>query len=145
MPWVYPPRQLLVAVDFGEASARALRVAAVLAARYVADVDALHAEALEAPPYFTHDQVTALERQRAAARTAAERYLRDFGRKQGVDLRGALVAGGPPHAAVLAAAGGTDLIVMGTHGRTGPARWWLGSVAERVVRTAPCPVLTVGA
>ena len=36
-----------------------------------------------------------------------------------------------------------DLIVMGTHGRSGVAHLFLGSVAERVVRTAPCPVLTV--
>ena len=38
---------------------------------------------------------------------------------------------------------GTDLIVMGTHGRSGVAHLVLGSVAERLVRTAPCPVLTV--
>jgi universal stress protein A len=38
---------------------------------------------------------------------------------------------------------GIDVIVMGTHGRTGVAHLLLGSVAERVVRTAPCPVLTV--
>jgi universal stress protein A len=38
-----------------------------------------------------------------------------------------------------------DLIVMGTHGRTGVAHFIIGSVAERVVRVAPCPVLTVGA
>ena len=37
----------------------------------------------------------------------------------------------------------TDLIVMGTHGRRGPSRFLMGSVAERVVRHAPCPVLTV--
>jgi nucleotide-binding universal stress UspA family protein len=40
---------------------------------------------------------------------------------------------------------GADLIVMGTHGRTGVAHFIIGSVAERVVRVAPCPVLTVGA
>ena len=39
---------------------------------------------------------------------------------------------------------GADLIVMGTHGRTGLAHFIIGSVAERVVRVAPCPVLTVG-
>jgi nucleotide-binding universal stress UspA family protein len=43
-----------------------------------------------------------------------------------------------------AKAGNTDLIVMGTHGRTGLAHVFIGSVAERVVRTAPCPVLTIG-
>ncbi len=42
-----------------------------------------------------------------------------------------------------AAAQGIDLIVMGTHGRTGVAHLILGSVAERVVRVAPCPVLAV--
>jgi universal stress protein A len=39
----------------------------------------------------------------------------------------------------------SDLIVMGTHGRSGPKHLLLGSVAERVVRTAACPVLTVRA
>jgi universal stress protein A len=38
---------------------------------------------------------------------------------------------------------GADLIVLGTHGRSGVSRMLMGSVAERVVRTAPCPVLTV--
>jgi universal stress protein A len=42
-----------------------------------------------------------------------------------------------------AAAERADMIVIGTHGRTGLGRFLLGSVAERVVRTAPCPVLTV--
>ena len=39
---------------------------------------------------------------------------------------------------------GSDLIVMGTHGRSGVAHFVMGSVAEHVVRTAPCPVFTVG-
>jgi nucleotide-binding universal stress UspA family protein len=43
----------------------------------------------------------------------------------------------------LANARQADLIVMSTHGRTGPQRLLIGSVAEKVVRTAPCPVLTV--
>jgi|SRR5579884_2395558 universal stress protein A len=52
---------------------------------------------------------------------------------------------GDPAAAILKAAQeiGADLIVMGTHGRTGLHRLLMGSVAERVVRKAPCPVLTV--
>ena len=51
----------------------------------------------------------------------------------------------PPRASIAeyAAERGIDLIVIGTHGRTGVAHLLLGSVAERLVRTAPCPVLTV--
>jgi nucleotide-binding universal stress UspA family protein len=52
---------------------------------------------------------------------------------------------GTPHRAIIdyATAESVDLIVMGTHGRTGVGRFLLGSVTERVVRTAPVPVLTV--
>src|SRR5262249_20777722 len=55
------------------------------------------------------------------------------------------IAGGNPADAIVRAAQerGADLIVMGTHGRTGLQHVLLGSVAEKVVRTAPCPVLTV--
>lgn len=141
--WSYPPSRILVPVDFGPESARALQVAAVVARPYGATVDALHAEVLEAPPYFTHDQVTALEKQRVGARAQAERYLREFARKQHLELRQAIVVDGPPHAAIVDAAADTDLIVMGTHGRAGASRWWLGSVAERVVRETPVPVLVV--
>jgi nucleotide-binding universal stress UspA family protein len=55
-----------------------------------------------------------------------------------------VVIGSPaPCIAEEAATTGSDLIVMGTHGRGGVAHFVLGSVAERVLRTAPCPVLTV--
>jgi nucleotide-binding universal stress UspA family protein len=54
------------------------------------------------------------------------------------------VVGTPAEAIIdFASATGTSLIVMGTHGRTGLAHLLMGSVAEQVVRTAPCPVLTV--
>lgn len=55
------------------------------------------------------------------------------------------VAVGRPAATITAKANerGTDLLVMGTHGRSGVAHLLIGSVAERVVRTAPCAVLTV--
>jgi len=54
-----------------------------------------------------------------------------------------LVTGDPAHAIVkLAADEGVDLIVMGTHGRTGLSRLLMGSVAEAIVRRAKCPVLT---
>ncbi|MDX1967167.1 MAG: universal stress protein [Planctomycetaceae bacterium] len=54
---------------------------------------------------------------------------------------------GDPGAGIVHVAGEThaDLIVMGTHGRTGVVRMLMGSVAEYVVRNAPCPVLTIRA
>jgi len=65
-------------------------------------------------------------------------------KKAGVRARG-LVVEGVPHDRIVRAARSTraDLLVMGTHGRTGVARFFLGSVAARVLATAPCPVLTV--
>jgi nucleotide-binding universal stress UspA family protein len=39
--------------------------------------------------------------------------------------------------------GDIDLVVMGTHGRSGLSRWVMGSTAEKVLRSSPCPVLTV--
>ncbi|QRY22543.1 MULTISPECIES: universal stress protein [unclassified Halobacterium] len=53
---------------------------------------------------------------------------------------------GIPHEAIVAHAGdaGADVVVMGTHGRTGMDHYLVGSVAEKVVRTSPIPVLTVG-
>jgi len=52
---------------------------------------------------------------------------------------------GQPHAVIVeeATRRRVDLIIMGTHGRTGLSHLFMGSVAEKVVRTAPCPVLTV--
>jgi Universal stress protein family len=49
----------------------------------------------------------------------------------------------PPADAILHESLSTDLVVMGTHGRRGPKRWWLGSVAERVLREAARPLLIV--
>jgi nucleotide-binding universal stress UspA family protein len=62
----------------------------------------------------------------------------------GADVETAVFAGRPAATIVdRAQAGRFDLIVMGTHGRTGLSHMFMGSVAERVVRTSPCAVLTV--
>jgi nucleotide-binding universal stress UspA family protein len=142
--WQYPPQRILVAVDFGQASERALRVAAAFTARHGSAVTALHAETLEVPPYFTHDQLREVERHRGQARRAAQRYLEAFIRAQAPSAE-ALLVDGPAVEALLAAATGHDLLVMGTHGRKGPGRWWIGSVAERTVRDSPIPALVVRA
>jgi len=143
--WTYPPSQILVPVDFGGASARALQVAAALARAYTAGVIILHADAIEAPAYFTRDQASALERQRAQARTAAERELTKFARRFVQSPQQVRFVEDSPATAIVEASRRADLIVMGTHGRRGPSRWWLGSVAERVVRESSVPVLVVRA
>lgn len=143
--WAYPPHKILVAVDFGEASLRALRVAGDLARAFGASVTAVHAETFEAPPYFTREQLRVIEQQRKAARRDAVHYLaRKATQLAGVEVK-PLVADAPPADAILEAARDHDLIVMGTHGRRGPARWWAGSVAERVAREARVPLLVVRA
>lgn len=143
--WTYPPHRILVAVDFGDASARALRVAGDLARAFNAQLWSLHAETFEAPPYFTSEQVRSIERQRRAARGEATRYLATFARQHaGVEVEPA-ISDAPAADAILHAARDADLVVMGTHGRRGPARWWAGSVAERVARESPVPVLVVRA
>lgn len=143
--WSYPPRRILVPVDFGEASGRALRVARLIADAHGASMTALHTEALEAPAYFTRSQVRALEKQREAARGEAARFLSAFvARHQKGDVETVVVEGSPA-ASIAQAARKADLVVMGTHGRRGAARWWAGSVAERVVRDLDAPVMVVRA
>jgi nucleotide-binding universal stress UspA family protein len=141
--WSYPPRRILVAVDFGEPSSAAVRLAGELARRFDARLTAVHAETFEAPPYFTSGQVRTIERQRRSARREAGRYLETHASKLAGQPVTSVIADGPAAAGILGAARGHDLLVMGTHGRRGPARWWAGSVAERVVRDARAPVLVV--
>jgi nucleotide-binding universal stress UspA family protein len=142
MPTV--PRSVLTAVDFGEASARAVAVAGLVADRCgAAMLRLLHAETTDAPAYFTPDQIETLERQRQATRTQAERFLAQFGRKHTHHPLTAVVEEASPGDAILRESLTSDLVVMGTHGRHGPRRWWLGSVAERVLREVQQPLLIV--
>ena len=80
---------------------------------------------------------------RAAGRRLAALQAR--ARKAGVATSATVVHSAVPFSAILRTArrNGAELIVLGTHGRTGLARVALGSVAERVIALAPCPVLTV--
>ena len=83
----------------------------------------------------------------ATARAQAQKQLDRLvagAKKAGVRARG-LLAQGVPHEQITRAARSkrADLVVIGTHGRTGLAKFFLGSVAGRVVSTARCPVLTV--
>lgn len=140
-------RRILCPVDFSDFSRRGLDLAFALAARSGAEITALHvtssalspAMAFPEVPVFLPLDPTVMERLRAElARFVAPSRTPD------IPLR-TIVMEGAPVTRILQEAeeSGTDLIVMGTHGVGGFERWVLGSVAEKVLRKAPCPVLTV--
>jgi nucleotide-binding universal stress UspA family protein len=140
-------RILLVPIDFSAHSAAALD-AAIELARGGGRVHLLHAYEVplgSIPPYG----VALPEPLLAQVRDAAARRLEKAAHRvegAGVACQTHLVHG-PPAGAIseAAAAVGADLIVIGTRGLTGFKHVLLGSVAERTIRTAPCPVLTVKA
>lgn len=138
-------KTILVAVDFGEASARALALGGGLAKTLGASLRLLHAERLDAPPYFTQAQMEALEGEAIADRERARTYLREWARAHTDAPFEAVVDNRFATDAILHASADADLVVMGTHGRRGPSRWWLGSVAERVLRECRVPLLVVHA
>lgn len=141
----WPPRTIVAAADFGEASARAVGVAGIIAAANTATLRVLHAERFEVPPYFTPAQIERLEDERREASAEVTTELTRFAKAATTWPATITVAEGRPVDVILAAAADADLLVLGTHGRRGPSRWWLGSVAERVVRAAEVPVLVTRA
>ena len=138
------PRAVLVAVDFGHASARAVTLAGLIVDRCgTGTLRLLHAEALDAPVYFTAEQIEALEHQRRRLRGQAEQFLARFGRQHTRTPFSTALDNRPPVEAILHESAESDLVVMGTHGRHGPQHWWLGSVAERVLSAVAQPLLIV--
>ena len=143
-------KTILCPVDFGELSAHALRHASLLAGCGNAKVIAIYANWFEAPAYFTAGRVDELRKQYREAFVEAEHSLKAFvdstlgetGDKVETRVVEALPADG---ILGLAASTNADLIVMGTHGRSGFNRWMLGSVTERILRESPVPLLTVRA
>jgi nucleotide-binding universal stress UspA family protein len=138
--------KICCAIDFSESSRLALEQAAELAGASGAELTLAH---VHVPP--SHAATEVLVGAPEAATVAAhelERLLSmwraDAERLTGRAVRVALLSGDPADQLVkLARETRSDLLVVGTHGRRGLRRLVLGSVAERVVRTAPCPVLAV--
>ncbi len=142
-------RRILFASDFSKASSKAFAAAIALAKTNRAPLTILHVLAPMTP--VTPDQYIGPETWQqldAEARRWTARKLADLtarARKAGVRVAVLHADGNPAkHIVRIAKAGRFDLLVIGTHGRTGLAKFFLGSVAGRVVATAPCPVLTVG-
>ncbi len=141
--------RIVVATDFSACSEEAWSLARRVAATSRGELVLTHVLA-ETPLYreepFSMARVHEVyDRARAWACAALEDWVTKA-RSEGLAARSALRTG-VPYEEIVALAGDerADLIVIGTHGRGGIDRALLGSVADRVVRLAPCPVLTVRA
>jgi nucleotide-binding universal stress UspA family protein len=141
-------RNIFVATDFSAASRMALRRAMEMA---LANEAALWIVHVASPPWPMSPDGYVLPRiydeVELAVRADAQKRLGAIlarARKSGIRGR-ALLLKGVAHEAIVKAARAhrADMIVLGTHGRTGVARFFVGSVAARVVAAASCPVLTV--
>jgi nucleotide-binding universal stress UspA family protein len=141
-------KTILVATDFSDASQAALDYARGLAEKFEASLHVLHVlEDLAAHAWTTEVYVAALpgvheEMERQAQERLGALFTDEERRR--FRVRTALRLGSPFVEIIRYARDEhADLIVMGTHGRGAIAHMLLGSVAERVVRKAACPVLTV--
>jgi nucleotide-binding universal stress UspA family protein len=142
-------KKVLVATDFGPASDSALRYAQALARGFGAELHVLHvvenvlARAIDGYGYAAISPEVQLDIERAG-RKQTDALLTDEDRRE-MHAKASTVTSNSPASEIVdyARKNGIDLIVMGTHGRGAIAHLFMGSVAERVVRTAPCPVLTI--
>ena len=141
-------RRILHPSDFSRASGAAFTKAVELARTNRAELLVLHVltpmipmvgDGYVSPKVYEEIEATS----RAQATTQLDRLLQRA-RKARVRVKGLLMEGMPYEQIARAARSKrADLLVIGTHGRTGLAKFFLGSVASRVVSTATCPVLTV--
>lgn len=143
-------RRILFATDFSPASRAAFLLAVDLARREKSRLTIVHVMP-SVVPLGVEAYVTARmygEMETSVRRWAEKRLdsLVEQARRSKVSARSALLAGAAHEAISNAAAKErADVIVIGTHGRTGLERVLVGSVASRIIGTAPCPVLTVRA
>jgi nucleotide-binding universal stress UspA family protein len=142
-------RTIMHPTDFSRASSPAFKRAVDMAKDNRAQLLVVHVLASAAPIMMADGYVSpkAYQDMEAAARAGAQKELRrlaEQAKRSGVRVRPLLLEG-IAHERIAQAVRSrkADLLVIGTHGRTGFARFFLGSVASRVLAISPCPVLTV--
>jgi nucleotide-binding universal stress UspA family protein len=132
-------KKLLAPTDFSDLSSRGVRYACQLAKDVGAELIVFNVA--------TVDESNAIdERDIARHRTRLDEFVTDklAGTAAGLQIR-QIVVGGQPFGAIVDCAEkeGVDLIVMSSHGRSGLSRMLIGSVTDKILRGAPCPVLVV--
>ena len=139
-------RKLLVPLDFSKHSDAALALAIELAKEHGAEIHLVHAYELPAAVTMAYGVAIPQAVWDGVQEAALARLEEGRKRVEAAGLKGSTHLATAPAADAVAQAAetfGADLIVMGTRGLTGLKHVLLGSVAERTIRTAPCPVLTV--
>ena len=134
-------RVILVPVDFSTSSLQALDLALALAKPFGASVEVLHVlDPLYVPGRFDTPRLGQLRREMLRD---AKRRLANVARRKGDGRLRHKVLSGVPYSVIVndAVHIGASMIVMGSRGRTGLGGFLVGSVAEKVIRHAPCPVL----
>lgn len=141
-------RRILCATDYSKASARALDEAVNLARQNAAELLIVHVVA--SVPYASAEEFGGaelyLKAEEITKRDAEASMKKLMGRLQRLKVKAkSLLLEGSPHDQIVKAAKSkkADMIVIGTHGRTGLSKLFMGSVAGKVVSSAQCPVLTV--
>lgn len=140
-PAAYPYRNVLVATDGSETATAAVDRAVALAERLDATLHALSVVDVKNLGINAHSGVDAFvgRAEENVAEAAAAAEAAGVEAVETVEVGTSVARGIRSHVA----ANDIDIVVLGTHGRTGVGRFLLGSVAERIVRTSPVPVLTV--
>ncbi len=134
---------ILIPTDFSDSSQAALDYAVTLREKFSAEITLLHV----VEPFFGYgvEIIPAFDVE-ANRKASADKHLKEVAATiEGLSrVKSVCLSGKPWHCICeWAADNAVDLIVMPTHGHSGLLHMWLGSVAERVVQKAPCPVLVV--
>lgn len=137
-------KNILFPTDFSESAENASQYAISLAKKYGSRIYVIHVvEPFTYTTDFGLDYSAQYREMEATAKKMLDEVVASI-RKAGLDVEGVVVSGKPfLEITRFAKEEHVDLIVMATHGRTGIEHMLLGSVAERVVRKSPCPVLTI--
>ena len=135
-------KNILLPVDFSEGSTLAVNYAISLAQEYKAKLHVLHI--YDPLPQYDYLAKEYIEGQKSKLREALSTVIPSEIKKQ-IEVEEILEEKRPVHHSIVEKAKelGDDVIVIGTHGRTGLAHVLLGSIAEHVIRHASCPVLVV--
>lgn len=144
-------KKIVVPIDFSDCSRHALTRAIEWAKAFGASVEVLY---VWEPPHYLmpdttvfipgHPDQTMIDYAQAEAKKSMDDFLEKHGSAKDLPLTVQMLSG-PPAETILnyVQNNAIDLIVMGTHGRTGLQRFLIGSVTEKIVRRASCPVLTL--